>query len=119
MAKNYIEDGDQVSCIAPVGGFTSGTLYLVNGVVGVALSTVDAGEKGVLKIKGAFKLPVTGGNAAPFGTRVYRLTAGTLSVTKGAGLEIGYILKPSVQDELLSTEAVVCLGVQNIVSTGA
>lgn len=120
MAKNYIEPGDQVDCVAPAGGFTSGSLYLVNGIVGVALTTVKEAENGVLKIKGAFNLPVTGGNAAPFGTRVYRLTAGTLSVTKGAGLEIGFILKPTLPaGEIPAANAVVCIGVQNIASAGA
>lgn len=120
MAKNYIEPGDQVDCVAPAGGFTSGNLYLVNGIVGVALTTVKEAENGVLKIKGAFSLPVTGGNAAPFGTRVYRLTAGgTLTVTKGAGLEVGFILKPTLPTgEIPTTHAVVCLGIQNAASTG-
>lgn len=121
MAKNYIEPGDQIDAIAPSGGVVSGNIYKFAGIVGVALTSADEGEPFALKIRGAFKLPLTGGKAASFGSRVYMAAANTtLKLTPAENdLEIGFILKPvGIQDNEVGTnEAVVCLGAQIGVAT--
>lgn len=110
MATNFIEHGDQVRALAPAGGVVSGEFYLIEGVALVALTTAEAGEDFTAKLRGAFKLPLTGG--ATFGQRVY-YDAGALTLTPG-GVEIGFALTPKLGDELGVNEAVVCLGVHTI-----
>lgn len=113
MAKNYIEPGDQIDAVAPVGGVTSGEFVVYNGLCGVALSTAEAGQPYALKIRGCFKLPLPGGLAASFGARVYYDSA-ALTLTPG-GLEVGFVVKPILAPgEIGTNEAVVCLGVQTI-----
>lgn len=119
MAKNYIEPGDQIDAIAPTGGVVSGNIYKFSGIVGVALSSAEEGEPFALKIRGAFKLPLTGGKAATFGARVYMAAANTTLKLAPAtsDLEVGFILKPvGIQESEVGTnEAVVCLGAQTLV----
>lgn len=65
-------DTRKIGFIAPVGGAIEGKPYLINGVFGIAFSSVAAGERCTLQREGGFMLEVdaVGDDVVP-GTKVY------------------------------------------------
>lgn len=57
MASNFLQDGEQLTLIAPAGGVTSGVGYMIGGLFVVALTTAAAGASFVGKTRGVFSLP--------------------------------------------------------------
>lgn len=61
MAKNYVEDGESLTLIAPAGGVVSGTAYAIGTLAVVALVTAAEGVPFAARATGVFSLPVTAG----------------------------------------------------------
>lgn len=55
--KNFIQPGNMVTAIAPVGGIVSGTGILIASLFGVAAYSAAAGEEVELATEGVFDLP--------------------------------------------------------------
>lgn len=75
MAKNYVQDGDSLTLVAPAGGVVSGGAYAIGQLAVVALDTAVEGAPFVGRASGVFNLPVTAGLKA--GAKV-SLKAGAL-----------------------------------------
>jgi predicted RecA/RadA family phage recombinase len=69
--KNYLQKGDALDAVAPVGGFVAGLFYLLGSIGGVAALTVAQGEKSPIHRKGVFSLPKATGTAWSFGDQLY------------------------------------------------
>ncbi len=63
MAKNFVQDGDVLTLIAPAGGVTSGVPAEVGDLVVVPLETAEAGAEFSAKIGGVWSLPAANGLA--------------------------------------------------------
>ncbi|WJN60930.1 capsid cement protein [Pseudomonas sp. SO81] len=61
MAKNYVQDGDSLTLIAPAGGVVSGNPYVIGTLAVVALVTAAAGEPFAARATGVFRLPCATG----------------------------------------------------------
>lgn len=72
--KTFIQHGDCLTVIAPAGGTTSGELYKVGAIVGVAATTELVGASVVLKLDGVFGLTKTSAQAWAVGDLLYMNT---------------------------------------------
>ncbi|MDG9928262.1 MULTISPECIES: capsid cement protein [unclassified Pseudomonas] len=63
MAKNYVQDGDSLTLIAPAGGVVSGNPYVIGALAVVALVTAPAGQPFAARATGVFRLPCAAGLA--------------------------------------------------------
>lgn len=89
--KNFVQKGDSLTVVAPVGGFTAGLLYIVGKIVGVAANTVLATESGVLVTEGVFSLVKTSAQAWAEGDAIYYLTNGNCANASATGaILVGY-----------------------------
>lgn len=61
MAKNYVEDGNVLTLIAPVGGVQSGVPAVIGDLVVVPLVDAAAGEPFAGKTGGVWSLPAAAG----------------------------------------------------------
>ena len=73
--KTFIQRGDCLTVIAPAGGTTSGELYKVGAIVGVAATTEVAGATVVLKLDGVFGLTKTSAQAWAVGDLLFMNTS--------------------------------------------
>ncbi len=72
--KTFIQHGDCLTVLAPAGGTTSGELYKVGAIVGVAATTELVGAPVVLKLDGVFGLTKTSAQAWAVGDLLYMNT---------------------------------------------
>jgi predicted RecA/RadA family phage recombinase len=72
--KTFIQHGDCLTVIAPVGGTNSGELYKVGAIIGVAATTEVAGATVVLKLDGVFGLTKTSAQAWAVGDLLFMNT---------------------------------------------
>lgn len=63
MAKNYIQDGQVLTVIAPAGGATAGLPVKIGALIGIALASAAAGEGVAIQLYGVWQLPCTAGLA--------------------------------------------------------
>ena len=87
--KNYIAEGEVIPVVTPSGGYTSGTMYLVGDIPGVAVITTVEGAIGSISIEGVYELPKASG-AIAIGKLCYwddsaKNITGTASSNKTAG----------------------------------
>lgn len=61
--KNYIQEGDVVTSIAPSGGVSSGKLYLIGSLIVLASVSVAENEEFEGVTKGVFEFSKTSANA--------------------------------------------------------
>lgn len=61
MAKNYVQDGQQITLIAPAGGVESGKPYAIGSLVVVALIDAAEGEPFSAAPGGVWELDATAG----------------------------------------------------------
>ena len=88
--KNYICEGEKIQVIAPSGGYTSGTGYLIGDKFAVAEISAVEGATCVLRNEGVFELPKSTG-AVAIGKRVFwDDTAKKVTGTALANTLIGY-----------------------------
>lgn len=86
MAKNFVEKGDTITCVAPVGGVVSGVLYLIGALAVVAAITAAAGEEFEGHVTGVWDFTnKTPANTPTFGARAYLNAAGTEITTTASG----------------------------------
>jgi predicted RecA/RadA family phage recombinase len=72
--KTFIQHGDCLTVLAPAGGTTSGELYKVGAIVGVAATTELVGAPVVLKLDGVFGLTKTSAQAWAVGDLLFMNT---------------------------------------------
>lgn len=85
--KTFIQHGDCITVIAPVGGTVSGELYKVGAIVGVAATTEAAGAPVVLKLVGVFGLTKISAQAWAVGDPIYmNTTSRALTNASATGL---------------------------------
>lgn len=83
--KNYVQDGDTLTFLAPSGGVVSGRLYLIGGRPVVALSTAAEGVDFAGSTRGVFGFTAAANWTA--GARAfYHLTNHTVTPTSAPGL---------------------------------
>ena len=83
MAKNFVQEGDTLTVVAPMGGATSGAPFQLGAINGVFLSTVAAGEPVAFMTEGVFELAKEAALAIAAGEEVY-LDAGVVTTTAGS-----------------------------------
>ncbi|MBL4833648.1 MAG: DUF2190 family protein [Pseudomonas sp.] len=76
--KNYVQDGDIVTVIAPSGGVKSGDLVRVGHILGVAITDAAEGDEVELKTTGVHDLPKTSAQAWAVGAPIYSIAASNL-----------------------------------------
>ena len=69
--KNFIQPGKVIDAIAPSGGVTSGLVYVLGSLIGVAAVTAAEGEAFALDTEGVFQLPKTSAQAWTVGAKIY------------------------------------------------
>lgn len=74
MAGNKIQDGGLLTVVAPAGGTISGQMYKVGGIIGVAMTTQNAGENVVLGVDGVHEVLKTSAQAWAQGDPLYFIT---------------------------------------------
>lgn len=94
---NYVQPGEVLTLIAPVGGVVSGQFYVHGTLVVCATVTAAAGAQYAGKICGVFQVTKAGSQAWTEGAAVY-LTSGsatTFTTTAGgntaAGVSVGIV----------------------------
>lgn len=60
--KNYYKPGQELDVVAPV-AMTAGVMYQIGTLIGISAGTYAIGEKGILTLCGAYKLPNPDGTA--------------------------------------------------------
>ncbi len=94
MAKNYRHQG-HVLTHSPSSDVLSGSLVLMNGLAGVALSDIPAGGLGAVQIQGVFTLP-KGAVSVGQGAKVYwDAGAGALTTTASGNTLVGRAAAPA------------------------
>lgn len=90
MAKNYVEEGDEIGITASA-AYNSGDVNVSDGVLpGVMLTDAANGGQGTLKINGVFELTKLGTDAFAVGDDVYwDATNGCCTVTATSNTLIG------------------------------
>jgi len=93
MAKNFVQDGDVLTLIAPAGGVTSGVPAEVGDLVVVPLETAEAGAEFSAKIGGVWSLPAANGLAQ--GVKVSLKAGGLVAAATADSVPFGYITEAS------------------------
>lgn len=109
MAQNEINSGHLFEYIVPTGQtVTNGQVVVMGAVAGVATGSAAAGEKVVVQVSGAWRLPklTTSGNLFAQGDIVYYDTTAKKCTTDNTKTKIGYAYEAAV---LAATEVAVKL----------
>lgn len=83
--KNFIQSGDSIDIVAPVGGTTSGKVTIIGSLIGVASLTALVGAPSVLQPRGVFGLDKVSAQAWTVGAKIYWDSAAGLATTVSAG----------------------------------
>jgi len=94
---NYIQQGHVIDVVAPVGGYTSGDLVVVGTLVGIANTTVLAGEKCAISVEGVFEIPKLTG-ALSVGAKVYS-DAGAAVDTTNTDTLVGKVVEAALSGD--------------------
>lgn len=87
MAQNYISRGEVITIVAGEGkSYVSGTPYRINGFNGVALISVEEGERLSFQLEGIFELTLAGVSA---GQLIYISALDALTTTPGGASLFG------------------------------
>lgn len=78
MSNNFIQPGEHLTVVSPVGGTVSGQMYKVGSIIGVAQTTTVAGENVVLSVDGVYEVPKVSAQAWAVGDPVYFVVASRL-----------------------------------------
>jgi predicted RecA/RadA family phage recombinase len=90
MAKNYVEDGESLTLIAPAGGVVSGIAYAIGTLAVVALVTAAEGEPFAARATGVFSLPTAAGLLA--GAKVSLKAGGMVADGTAASVAFGKLI---------------------------
>lgn len=94
MAKNFVQDGDVLTLIAPAGGVTSGVPAEVGDLVVVPLETAAVGEEFSAKVGGVWNLPAAAGLAQ--GIKVSLKDGELVDAATADSVPFGYITEETV-----------------------
>ncbi|HEX7127294.1 MAG TPA: DUF2190 family protein [Thermodesulfobacteriota bacterium] len=96
MASNYRGEGDVLPLTAPIGGVTSGSAYLISGLLVVAMDTAGQGQPFSGKTTGLFVLPKATGEAWTQCQKLYwDDTNKRLTTTASGNTLVGVAAKPA------------------------
>lgn len=93
MAKNYVEDGDVLTLIAPAGGVQSGVPAVIGDLVVMPLVDAAVGEPFAGKPGGVWSLPAAAGLAQ--GAKCSVLDGGLVAAATADSVPFGYITEPT------------------------
>ena len=103
--KNFIQDGKTLTAIAPVGGFKSGDAYKLNGLFGVANTTVAETDPGELTVEGVFEFPaISAQTVTAFQKAYWNDTTKEISNDPTGNSTVGYFT-----EDKASGQSVVCI----------
>lgn len=94
MAKNFVQHGHTVTCVAPAGGVVAGTLYLIGALPVVAAINAAEGESFEGHTVGVWDFNnKTAANTPTLGAKAYLTAAGTeITTTATSNTLIGVFL---------------------------
>ena len=87
--NNYVQDGKQITEIAPSGGVLSGVAYKIGSLVTVAAATAAEGEEYAALPCGVFKLEVTAAETPTVNAKAYFKSNNTISTTATSNTLVG------------------------------
>lgn len=93
MAKNFVQNGDVITCVAPAGGVVSGGAYLIGALHVVATHSAAAGANFEGATSGVFTLTKVQADAPAQGAKAYLKADGTVSVSPTSATLIGTFMK--------------------------
>lgn len=93
MAKNYIQDGDVITCVAPAGGVVSGGAYVIGSIAVVATTSAAAGADFEGCTEGVFRLPKVAGDTPAQFAKAYLKSDGSVTTTASGNTLIGVFTK--------------------------
>lgn len=94
MAKNYVEDGNVLTLIAPAGGVQSGVPAVIGDLVVVSLVDAAAGEPFAGKTGGVWSLPAAAGLTQ--GAKCSVLDGELVAAATADSVAFGKITEPTV-----------------------
>jgi len=100
--KNYIQDGEKLTLVAPSGGVTSGTGYVIGAIFAVAEGDAVATANFVGATEGVFSLPkATGGTGSQGGKVWFNNSTKACLFASATGLfEIGVLTEAATSGPL-------------------
>jgi predicted RecA/RadA family phage recombinase len=110
--KNFVQNGDFIDFTAAA-TITSGQLVAVGSLVGVSMTDVASGQKGVLALKGVYDLPksTAASSAIAAGAPVYRIGASSLVTAVSSGNTLcGYAVDGNANTDGATVARVKLLG---------
>lgn len=92
--RNFVQPGNTITAITPIGGVTSGAPVLIGSLFGVASTTQAAGEDVELATVGVYDLPKAAVVVAAGDVAFYDATAGAVTTDDdtGANKRIGVFI---------------------------
>jgi predicted RecA/RadA family phage recombinase len=98
--KNYIQEGNTLSLVAPAGGVVSGNIVIVGLLIAVATTTQAVGELFEGNIGGVYEFTKTTANAPAQGSICYwDNTAKEVTTVSTANTEVGRFVKAYVNGD--------------------
>ena len=93
MAKNWIQKGDVITCVAPAGGVVSGTPYLIGALIVVAMTSAAANANFEGAVNGVFKFTKVQADTPTALAKAYLKSDGTVTTTASGNTLIGVFTK--------------------------
>jgi predicted RecA/RadA family phage recombinase len=87
--KNYVQDGNVITEIAPTGGVISGVAVKIGSVVSVSLDTAEEGQPFESVRCGVFSLAVTSGNTPEVNGKAYFKDDNTITTVASGNTLVG------------------------------
>lgn len=101
--KNFKQPGEMLTVNTPAGGYTSGSMYSVGSLVGIAALTTVQNESNELKLVGVFKIPKAAATAITQGAPLYSaFTSGVpdaANTTATSRTLVGWAYKAAASDD--------------------
>ena len=98
--KNYVQPGNNITAIVPVGGINSGDPLLIDHLFGVASTTQLVGEEVELGCVGVYELPKATGAITAGAIAYWDDTAKNVTTVSLAHLRIGIFILPALEAAL-------------------
>jgi predicted RecA/RadA family phage recombinase len=100
MAKNYVQEGKNLTLIAPSGGVVSGSPYKIGALTVVALLSVAVGVEFNAATEGVFQLTKVTADAPAQGVIAYLVDGTTnISTSPTAATAIGHFVKAQINGD--------------------
>lgn len=99
MARTFVQPGNTVDAIAPLGGVTSGTPLLIGNLFGVPEVDAAAGETFSLTVVGVHRLAKASGALEPGALAYWDVDAANVTGTASGNYLIGVVLEHAGSDD--------------------